>query len=454
MGGEMLNLKRILKIIESNSLKVDAIKEAKRYYNNANDILETGVTSTAVDGVKDNIMRNADNRIPHRFHGLLVDEKTAYMFTYPPIIDIDDNQGINDKVNVVLGDNFQRKLKVLCVEASNCGLAWLHYWVSVNGEFKFEKVNSEECIPIYDNTLEHNLTEMIRTYQVMEYENEESDNAKPYNMIEYWTESEFYLFKFKQGSNQPILNQRIKHNFGTIPFIKFSNNSHETSDLSKYKKQIDLYDKVMSGYANDIEDVQQIIYILENYGGEDTEGFMQNLKRYKTIEVENNEISPKGDFRTLQIDIPVEARQLILDVLKKQIYEFGQGLQQDVESVGNASGVALKFFYRKLELKAGATEIEFRDGINKLVEAILKFLNISFEKIQQTYTRNMIGNDMENAQIAQQSVGVIPLKYILQNHPWVDDPEEAMKIIEEDKVKSEMELEDAYPIKEGEVDGE
>lgn len=132
--------------------------------------------------------------------------------------------------------------------------------------------------------------------------------------------------------------------------------------------------------------LKQIIYILENYGGEDTEGFMQNLKRYKTIEVENNEISPKGDFRTLQIDIPVEARQLILEVLKKQIYEFGQGLQQDIESVDNASGVALKFFYRKLELKAGTTETEFRDGINKLVEAVLRFLNISFEKIQQTYT--------------------------------------------------------------------
>lgn len=31
IGGVILNLKRILKIVESNSMKVDAIKEAKRY---------------------------------------------------------------------------------------------------------------------------------------------------------------------------------------------------------------------------------------------------------------------------------------------------------------------------------------------------------------------------------------------------------------------------------------
>ena len=56
--------------------------------------------------------------------------------------------------------------------------------------------------------------------------------------------------------------------------------------------------------------------------------------------------------------------------------------------------------------------------------------------IQQTYTRNMISNDLENAQIAQASVGIIPEKYILRNHPWVDDPEEA----EEEMKKKENEV--------------
>lgn len=433
-----MHIKRILKTILEFEEKKKKMLIGKDYYVNRNDVLDTGVVSQIENRVKDNILRNADNRISHWFHGLLVDEKAGYMFTYPPIIDVNDNEDINKRVNLVLGHNFERKLKDLCIEASNCGLAWLHYWISDKGEFKFEKVPTEQCIPLYKNTLEKSLTGLIRTYTKLE-EVDSNDKLQEFTYIEYWDNKSLKTYKFKDkigyGMNENYISvEDINHTLGRVPFIKFANNMNETSDLDKYKKQIDLYDKVMSGYANDIEDIQQIIYILENYGGEDEE-FVQKLKRFKTVQLANNEVEGKGDLRTLQIDIPVEARKLILDVLKKQIYEFGQGLQQDVESVGNASGVALKFFYRKLELKSGNMETEFIEGINELVEAILRHLNIAHDKIQQTYTRNMISNDLENAQIAQQSLGVIPMKYILRNHPWIDDPEEAEQLLIEEEKK-------------------
>lgn len=56
----------------------------------------------------------------------------------------------------------------------------------------------------------------------------------------------------------------------------------------------------------------------------------------------------------------------------------------------------------------------------------------------------MISNDLENAQIAAQSVGVIPQKMILQNHPWVDDVEEALDLLEKEKLDKESRLEDEY----------
>ena len=91
-------------------------------------------------------------------------------------------------------------------------------------------------------------------------------------------------------------------------------------------------------------------------------------------------------------------------------------------------------------MKSGLTETEFRKGFNELVRAILNYLDKDESlKIQQTYTRNMISNDLENAQIAQASVGVIPKKYILRNHPWIDDPEEA-----EEEMKREENEVDPY----------
>lgn len=439
MAIENLKLEKIKrKLVNYQPVKGDILK-AKSYYENKTDIEQCGVVPKNLEN-KDPL-RNADNRISHNFHQILVDEKVAYMFTYPILFDIDDNKDINDKVNEILGDDFGRKIKNLAIEASNCGLAWLHYWVdetdSSNKIFKYEKVNTEEVVPIYSNGLERILEAVIRTYTCMEsVEYKVEDEAFTY--IEYWTNETMDRYKF-QGSSfsgSIIEEEKIVHSLGEVPFIEFTNNSIKQSDLSRYKKQIDLYDKVKSGYANDLEDIQQIIYILENYGGEDLGEFLSDLKRYKAIKTESD--GSGGGVKTLQIEIPVEARKIIIDILRKEIYEFGQGLQQDIESVGNASGVALKFFYRKLELKSGLLETEFRAGFNKFIRAILNFLNINeYKKIQQTYTRNMISNDLENAQIAQMSIGIIPKTLILRNHPWVEDPDEAEKMLQEENKEDE-----------------
>ncbi|WP_153050320.1 phage portal protein, partial [Clostridioides difficile] len=121
------------------------------------------------------------------------------------------------------------------------------------------------------------------------------------------------------------------------------------------------------------------------------------------------------------------------------------GLQQDTENFGNASGVALKFFYRKLELKSGLLETEFRTSFDKLIKAILYFLGVTdYKKIQQTYTRNMMSNDLEDADIATKSVGIIPTKIILRHHPWIDDPEEAERLYLEEKKIQASKVSDDY----------
>lgn len=425
-----MNLERIKKIIASDKKMIEKILSQKRYYKVENDILDTGVKPK--DESKDPL-RSADNRIAHNFHQLLVDEKASYMFTYPVIFDIENDEKINSEVDKVLGDDFTRKSKNLCIEASNVGRAWIHYWIKEDKkkEFKYELVNTEEIFPIYDNGLERALNAVIRYYSVSEPIEDEIDD-QVFFYIEYWTKETMERWKFKDSyTGEEVVEEResIKHTLGDVPFIEFANNSLKISDLSKYKALIDLFDKVISGFANDLEDIQQIIYILENYGGEDLGEFLSDLKRYKTIKTESD--GAGGGVKTLQIEIPVEARKVILEILKKQIYESGQGLQQDVESVGNASGVALKFFYRKLELKSGLLETEFKSSYNKLIRAILRFLLTDEDKkINQTWTRNMISNDLETAQIAQISKGVIPDEIIWRNHPWVDNPSEVANMLE------------------------
>lgn len=415
----------------------------KEYYANQTEITYKGVSPKD----NDDPLRRADNRIGHNFHEILVDEKTAYMFTYPVLFDIDQNQELNERVAEILGDDFERKIKNLCIEASNCGTAWLHYWIEGLSDklFKYEMVNTEEIIPIYNNGLERKLESIIRVYTCYE-ELEEQIEDQAFTYVEYWTDKTMDRLRFLGGSciGQPLNEEHITHTLEVVPFIEFANNIKKQSDLERYKNLIDLYNRVISGFANDLEDIQQIIYILENYGGQDLGEFLGDLKRYKAIKTESDGISnSSGGVKTLQIDIPVEARKVILEVLKKQIYESGQGLQQDIESVGNASGVALKFFYRKLELKSGLLETEFKTSFAEFIKAILKFCDITeYKKITQTFTRNMISNDLEDAQIAQMSIGVIPDKLVRRRHPWVESPEEVEIMVKEQQSLEENKTND------------
>ena len=196
--------------------------------------------------------------------------------------------------------------------------------------------------------------------------------------------------------------------------------------LKKYKDLIDQYDRIISGFCNDIDDIQQIIYIIKNFGGADLQEFTADLKRFKTVKVDGD-----GGLESMQIDIPVEARAKLLEILRKQIYVSGQGVDPDVQIFSNTSGAALKYMYSLLELKAGNMETEFRLGFSQLLQAVLRHIGIkSPMAIKQTWTRNIITNDSETAAIANQSMGVISQKTILQNHPWVDDPEAEEKQLE------------------------
>ena len=72
----------------------------------------------------------------------------------------------------------------------------------------------------------------------------------------------------------------------------------------------------------------------------------------------------------MTIDIPVEAREKMLQMTRKSIFEQGKGIDPDPQNFGNSSGTALKYLYSLLELKAGMAEMEFRSGFEELIKAV------------------------------------------------------------------------------------
>ena len=130
--------------------------QAERYYRNETDILvKNKLTDEKEKEEPDNPLRNADNRIPRNFHGLIVNQKAAYMFTAPPLFDIGNEHG-NEVVTEVLGDEYRKNCMELCINAANASVGWIHYWEDEDGAFQWAVVDSKQIIPIESHDLKRN----------------------------------------------------------------------------------------------------------------------------------------------------------------------------------------------------------------------------------------------------------------------------------------------------------
>lgn len=415
--------------------------EGEKYYYNENSILDKKQYYWK-DGERKLDKAKANNKIPHNWHKLLVDQKVSYLVSSPPILQVkeDKNKKHEDRLNLILGEEWHDTLNEIGVNSSNKGTDWLHIYINREGLFKFIIIPAEEVIPIYDTSLQENLEGILRPYLVQV-------NGKDRYRVEWWTretvtfylESEngvFLLDDTEEINPAPHFYYNDKgYGWGKVPFVEFPNNSKRVSDLKFYKELVDAYDSNVSDLANDLEEIQEVIKVLKGYDSTNLSEFNENLRYYKTIKV-----SGDGGVDKLEMQIPVEAKKEMLDRLEENIFLFGQGVNMKTDKFGNSpSGVALKFLYAALDLKASTMERKFRKSVKRLLWFATEYINIIDKKdykstdIQVTFKKTMISNDKEDVEIARDSQGIISDETIIANHPWVEDVALEMKRLEEAK---------------------
>ena len=428
--------------------RVAKIRKAELYYAGENDILRKRNPLEKKQTEKNNPLREADARISHAWHQLLLNQKASYTMTNPPTFDVKDEE-LNHKLVVLLGDRFPKIAKDLTVNAGNAGVAWVHVWRdSDNDFFRYSVVDSKQIIPIFSKSLDHKLEGVLRTYE------DYNDKGQKVLIYEYWNDTtcqtfstlkkdglegltEFDSFEIMNEINGQIdksSTNTFEHNWEDVPFIPFKNNPLEQSDLDVVKQLIDTYDKVFSGFVNDVDDVQQVIFVLTNYGGEDKQEFLQNLKQYKMIKVDDDD-ETQSKVDTLAIDIPVEARSRLLEMTREAIFTQGQGVDPQKNISQNNSGVALAYMYSLLELKASMLETEFRVGFATLIRFMLKYLNVDSDIIvEQKWTRSSINDDARQATIVSQLASFTSNKAIAKSNPLVENWEEELQELEQEKL--------------------
>jgi len=427
--------------------------DGERYYKVENDILNRKMIryedeQPVVDETKTN------NRLAHGFMKNLVDDKINYLLLKPFSMLCDDEKYL-EAVQNTLGKRFQKRLAQLGTETSNKGIAWLHPYIDSEGNFKTMKIPSEQCIPIWTDNDHEELQAFIRYYNVEVYEGKDK---RIVTKIEYHTRDGVEYYE-KTGNGEVILdaeryldekgtNILLPHftingepgTWGRVPFIPFKNNDFELPDLQFVKTLIDNYDLTRSDVANSLQELKDFILALRGYGGENLSEFMRDLAYYKAVKLDADE---NAGLDKIEIPINVEAAQKHWEQLKRDIHDFGQGVDEDKDKIGNSpSGIALRFLYAGLDLKCNALEEWFKWGFDQLLYFVNKYHEITGQPISDkeitiVFNRDIAINESQVIEDCQKSKGVISNKTIVANHPWVTDVDAELKQIEEENKSDE-----------------
>lgn len=430
--------------------------KGEKYYKVENDVLNRKMYRYENEQqVEDNTKTN--NKLAHGFMHTLVEDKVNYLLVKPYSLECKDETYLKN-VQDILGKRFQKKFIQLGTEASNKGIAWLHPYINTVGKFKVMKLASEQCIPIWFDNDHEELEAFIRYYDVEVYEGKEK---KYITKIEYHT-VEGVAYYMLDGKGQVILDAEmyldgeyesniIPHfvignesgSWGKVPFIPFKNNDFELPDLQFVKTLVDDYDKTRSDVSNDIEDIKNFIMALRGYGGENLSEFMRDLSYYRAVKLDADE---NAGLDKIETTINIDAAEKHFQQLKKDIFDFGQGVDKNSDKLGNSpSGIALKFIYSGLDLKCNALEDSFKWAFEQLLYFVNKYLEItkqatSNSEINIVFNRDIAINESQAIEDCANSKGVISDKTIITNHPWVDNVEDEIKQIEEENKTNEVEL--------------
>lgn len=270
------------------------------------------------------------------------------------------------------------------------------------------------------------------------------DNDKPMR-ITFYEEDGYTEYIYKIGEEIEVIKpkttykQIVKYtaisgeeiyqgeNYPNFPIVPFYANPERQSELVGIREQIDAYDLIKSGFANDL-DGHMLYWILESAGGMDDPDIARLIERMKTLGAVISD--EDAQVKMQQLDIPYESRIAYLDRLEEDLYKDFGALKVDIISSSATTATQINAAYLPLDCKTDQYEYECIE----FVRNILKLQGI--EDIPQ-FKRNKIANQSEATTMILQASNYIDDETVLKHLPFLS-PDEIETILK-NKEKEEAE---------------
>jgi len=418
----MLSVTEIKTLIERDaaSEKKQQARKGLQYYECSHDIKDYRIFFVNAKGEMQEDKTKSNIKISHPFLTELVDQKVQYMLSgkeaYGGCCYVkSDIPELQDELDARFNENdeFNAELQEALTGASVKGIEYMYAYMGEDGKTTFQAADSLGVVEVRKDETDDGCD-----YVIYHYVDRIGIDNKKIKRIQVWDKTQTYFY-CQVDDGTIVLDESQKINprphiiytkegdestyfdgFGFIPFFGLPNNRKQYSDLKPIKALIDDYDLMSCGLSNNIQDANEVLYVVKGFQGDDLDEMMMNMKAKKHVGLDE-----EGGVDIKTIDIPYQARQAKLELDEKNIYRFGMGYNSSQIGDGNITNVVIKNRYALLDLKCNKMEIHLKNFFRKLLKVVLKEINEQNETdyrlsdVYFNFKREVMTNAADNAQI-------------------------------------------------------
>ena len=199
-------------------------------------------------------------------------------------------------------------------------------------------------------------------------------------------------------------------NYESFPIVPLYANEYKQSELIPIKSQIDAYDLIKSGFANDLDDASMIYWTINNAGGMTDIDLAKFIERIKVVKAATVDDEAKAEAHT--IDVPYQSREAYLDRLEKDIIKDFMGLDAEKLQGGNVTATQIKAAYEPLSEKTDRFEAQ-------VIQHICAILKLAGIEDYPRFRRSQMSNELEQTQMIMQCANILDTQTILEHLPFL-----------------------------------
>lgn len=418
------------KIIDKHKMEeLPRLLKLQQYYQTKNAILGRQMA----DPTKPN------NKIANPYAGLITSTLTGYFIGEPIGYNAEDETMLQELQMLFEYNDEADENAELAKNASVYGIAYELLYMEEQADpsmgrpmLRFKALDPLECIPIYDDTIEHNLFCFVRYYTTYDILTD-----KELLVVELTTDKETKRYQATSASGSLIFQEATPHYFGMVPVAIYKNNEETIGDFEPVISLIDAYDVMESDTVNDFE------YFVDAY-----------LALYG-FTAETEDIVKMKENRVLLMDDGTKAEWLIKNTNDANLENMKNRLDRDIHKfshcpdmsdenfAGNSSGIAIQFKMLGTENLISIKERKFKKGLQQRLELMAQIqglLGASFDwrAIDIIFKRNIPTDLSGLADIINKLSNIVSTETLLGQLPFIEDIQAELDRIKQEKEENKQ----------------